>query len=534
MSFIKIVLNSLTKRERLVIFSALAIFCIVFIINTAALFQAHSRFVPVSGGTYREGIVGQPISINPILSSNAADLDISALVYSRLSDLSSSHDVSNNNRTFTINLKEGLKWDDGEPLTSDDVIFTVETIQNPDSRSHFLKSWQGIVVERVSELQIRFTLPTPYVFFMENAEKLPIIPKHIFGNIPLSNIHLSSYNLEPVGSGPYKFKKLTQHKNGFITSYHLQINDLYHGRKPFIKNFYFQFYEDEESLIKAFRLHEIHGFGTSMPFEESIVPAQTIKYSLPTLRYYAVFFNQISNSALKEKNIRLALSLATPQQKIIDDVFDGNASPVNGPLINNISGENKSEYNPSQARELLEKTKMKNLTLNFVVPKIEFLQKTAEILKSEWLAIGIQEVNLITLEPRYVIDNVIKTGNYELLLFGNVLENQNDLFPFWHSSQRMYPGLNLSFYKNANVDSLIENIRQLSNEQNINSSLSKIEKLIINDTPAIFLYSIPYTYVHSPNLDGVSFDKSDNFITSPHDRFLNIHNWYVTKARVLK
>lgn len=532
MSFIKIVLNSLTKKERLMIFSALIIFCIVFIINATTSFQAHSRFVPVFGGTYKEGVVGQPVSINPILSSNAADLDISALIYSRLFDLSSNYDTSNDNRTFTINLKEGLKWDDEEPLTSDDVIFTIETIQNPDSRSHFLKSWQGIVVERISELQIRFTLPTPYVFFMKNAEKLPIIPKHIFGNIPLSNIHLSSYNLEPVGSGPYKFKKLTQHKNGFITSYHLQTNDLYHGEKPFIKNFYFQFYEDEESLMRAFRLHEIHGFGTSVPLDEPALPSQTIKYSLPTLKYYAVFFNQISNSALKDENIRLALSLATPKQKIIDDIFGGNASIANSPLINN--SENELEYNQSLAREFLEKAKTKNLSLNFVVPKIEFLQKTAEILKSEWLAIGVQEVNIITLEPRYIIDNVIKTGNYELLLFGNILENQNDLFPFWHSSQRMYPGLNLSFYKNANVDSLIESIRQSSNKQNINLSLSKIEKLIIDDAPAIFLYSIPYTYVHSPNLDGISFDGDNNLITSPHDRFMSIHNWYVTKARVLK
>lgn len=534
MSFIKIVFNSLTKKERFVIFAALAIFCVVLVINLAVSFQTHSRFIPVSGGIYREGIVGQPVSVNPILSSNATDQDIGALIYSRLSNLLSNYDISNNNRTFTLNIKENLRWDDGEPLTSDDVVFTVEIIQDPDSRSPFLKSWQGIVVERVSELQVQFTLPAPYVFFMDNVEKLPIIPKHIFGNIPPSNMRLSSYNLEPVGNGPYKFKKLTQRKNGFITSYRLQINDFYHGEKPFIEDFYFQFYENEESLLRAIRLHEIYGFGTAMPFSASTLPAQTIIHTLPTLRYYGVFFNQISNSSLKDKNIRLALSLATPKQKIINEVFNGNASPINGPLIKNTGKENEITYDQNRARELLKKAKADNLTLTLIVPRIEFLQKTAEILKSEWLAIGVQEVNLIVLDPEDIIDNVIKTGNYELLLFGNILENQNDLFPFWHSSQRMYPGLNLSFYKNDKVDSLIEDVRQTADKQDVDSLLSKIETFITNDIPAIFLYSIPYTYAHSPNLEGISFDENNNLIASPSDRFLNVYKWYVTKARVLE
>ena len=92
-------------------------------------------------------------------------------------------------------LRGGLIWDDGRPLTSDDVLFTMRTIQNLETNSPIYKNWQGVLVERISELQIKFTLPAPYVFFENNLSRLPIIPKHIFGTIPISNLRLSSYNL---------------------------------------------------------------------------------------------------------------------------------------------------------------------------------------------------------------------------------------------------------------------------------------------------------------------------------------------------
>jgi len=154
--------------------------------------QENTIFVPVQGGAYREGVVGQPTAVNPIISNNPIDQDIGVLLYSRLNDLTASISVEDDGKVYVAKLKEGLVWDDGSLLTSDDVVFTMRTVQNPEVNSPIYKNWQGVLVERISELQIKFTLPAPYVFFENNIKRLPVIPKHIFNAIPISNLRLSS------------------------------------------------------------------------------------------------------------------------------------------------------------------------------------------------------------------------------------------------------------------------------------------------------------------------------------------------------
>ena len=257
-------------------FAAVAIFVISGISGLALAVGENSVMVPIRGGAYHEGFVGQPIALNPIISQNPIDQEISMVVFSRLGELLSVYDASSDGRTFNLKLKEGLKWDDGEFLTSDDVIFTIRTAQNPEVKSPFLKSWQGVVAERGSELQIKLTLPLPYVFFKNNIDRLPIIPKHIFGAIPTENFRLSDYNFEPVGSGPYKFKSFTKRKDGFITRYRFVPNENYAGEEPYIKDFYFNFFQNFSDLSQAIRLHEVNGFGSAAPVNFDVSGARGV------------------------------------------------------------------------------------------------------------------------------------------------------------------------------------------------------------------------------------------------------------------
>ena len=121
-----------------------------------------------------------------------------------------------------MRLKEGLTWQDGQQLTSDDVVFTVQSIQDPDAHSPLYQSWQGVTATRVSELEVQFTLTNPYAFFGDNLKNLYIVPKHLYADTPPGNWHLSDYNLKPVGSGPYQFLSYNKNSDGFISSYSLQ------------------------------------------------------------------------------------------------------------------------------------------------------------------------------------------------------------------------------------------------------------------------------------------------------------------------
>jgi len=547
---IKKVLRVLNRNERYYLIGATAVFVIALVARLGLAIDKNSEFVPVEGGVWREGVVGQPRSINPVLSSNQVDLDISALVFSKLYDLLQNYEVADNGRTHIIKLKENLKWDDGERLTSDDVIFTIKLIQNPDNRSPLFKSWQGVVVERESEIQVKFFIPTPYVFFEENLKRFSIIPKHIWEKIPANNLDLSLHNLRPVGNGPYKFESFKSRRDGFITEYRLKRNDYFAGQKAYISNFYFNFYENEEALKNAFRLRAINGFGMTLPPNGDLAELSSVviqKIAMP--RYYAVFINQIANPLLKDKNFRLALGLAVPFQKLIKETTGGEGEVISSPILRQMVGlsENSSynRYDPQEAKQFLEKALAKNkvvsgkekvlagensIEFNLIVPQINFLVRTAEILREEWLKLGVQGVNIIVLSPEDVVNEVIKTRNYEMVLFGNVFENPEDLFPFWHSSQRFYPGLNLSLYQNLEVDRLIETIRQTADPEKRKATLETLEKTIMADYPAIPLFSLPYYYVHSDRLEGFSAQT----IVVPSDRFKNVEKWNMLRVRVLK
>ena len=143
---------------------AAGVFIISFSLVLAEFVIQKTKITAVSGGNYNEGIVGQPSFINPVLASGDVDRDLIKLIFSDLGQLAESYKIENNEKIWRYRLKEGVKWQDGEKITSDDIIFTIENVQNQDVYSPILQNWQGVEVERISEREIEFKLPTAYVF----------------------------------------------------------------------------------------------------------------------------------------------------------------------------------------------------------------------------------------------------------------------------------------------------------------------------------------------------------------------------------
>ncbi len=544
-------LKSLTRRERLVFFGSVLIFFVALIFTLIAVFYRNTVLEPAQGGEYREGLVGQPVVINPILAgNNDVDRDLSEILFSDLITLADRFATSTDGKTFTITLKPDLRWSDDEPLTSDDVIFTLEMIQNLDTNSPLLTNWQGVIAERLSEREIRFTIRTPYAFFIDNLRMLRPIPKHIFESVPPANLRLSTYNLEPIGSGPYQFSRYEKQKTGFLSSYVLELNHNFAGTKPHIQTIRLVFYQTYKDALTAFNTKEIDGLGGLDPAQlpDLRVVHQIFELNIP--RYYAIFFNQTVQPLLKELAVRQALELATDKEEIIKAVFDNHALIVNGPLLPYIEGYDAARYaSDTLSLELASSTLNKagwklgddgiraktvnktvqRLSFEIVVPQIPFLVNTANLLKAQWGKVGI-ELTPIVLTPQEVANNAIKTRSYQMLLFGNILRGNPDIFSFWHSSQRFSPGLNLSLYENKSVDALLESLRKDSKKESRQQSLAKIQKSIADDRPAIFLYSPTYLYAGPKDLGGFGAP----FITSPAERLRTIESWYLETTRVFK
>ncbi len=558
MTGLKKIFTSLSKKERGVFVAAATVGLVALITLIIIVIGQITKVIPAKGGTYTEGVVGQPALINPVLAETEIDKDLVRLAFSRLEDVASKIEPQNNGKTWRVRIKDDVKWSDGEKLTSDDIIFTVAMINDPENKSPLRSFWQGVATERVSELEMQFSLAAPYSFFSKNLAGLYIIPAHIFKNIPPQNWRISDYNLKPVGSGFYEFDAFDRKNDGFITDYALKEKGSAGATSTFINNIRFKFYENNDDLITAFNHGQVDGIGIQSTKDLENVHRSYEKNIFKTPSYYAVFFNQAKNPALKEWAVRKALTLATDKKKIKEQVFNGEAVLIDGPTVekNSISenrGEAGSNYSLEGATQLLEEAGWKlpngsnnqsstslfrekitgkeniKLELNLVVPKISFLTDTASLLQEMWQKAGFK-VNLILATPQETMGKFIKNRDFEMIAFGNAPNDPQDLYPFWHSSERFAPGLNLSLYNNSRADSLMETIRQSLIPEERASKLMDLTNTIENDYPAVFLYSPYYLYLTNKNLGGVG----DGLISEPADRFVGVNKWYLKTVRVLK
>ncbi len=532
--------GALSRREKLAVASALAVCLVAGFLLSLFLLDRLTKTVPADGGILREGEVSQPVYLNPVITNASdADKDLIALVFSSITDVAKKISVSPNGRLWTVRLRDNVRWHDGEKLTADDIIFTIQKIQDSESRSPLFVTWQGVVPERVSELELTLTTGAPYAFFENNLKNLYIIPAHIYSTVPTANWRISNFNLEPVGSGPFKIVSYKKERNGFISAYNLVRNENYFGDKPYIGEIQLNFFTDEQTAVNAFNAGRVDTLSGLSPKNISLVVRnnQLINFFLP--RYYAIFLNASSNDLLKNQSVRLALTYAVDKKKIVEQVFRGFAAEAVGPLPPSFheggAATDTAYFNPDEARRILDEANIKMGSDGFrgeiklIVPKITFLTDTAELVKAYWEAIGIK-TTLIVLDPGTIANDVIKTRNYDALLFGNILSQNPDMFSFWHSSERFYPGLNLSLYNNKTADKLIESIRKNFDEASRTNDIVSLSGLIAHDVPAVFLYSPNYVYITSSKVHGIDTTS----ISLPSERFRNIEAWYVKTKILLK
>jgi len=358
----------------------------IYLINNFYINQ--TRVAPSYGGTFTEGVVGQPRFINPIYGeTNDIDRTLIGLVYSGLmtydkdgkviTDLAKSYSISDDGKTYTFELKDNLFWQDGANLTVDDVIYTIKTIQNSDYKSPLRANWLNVGIEKTSNKSISLYLSSPYNSFLENCT-LKIIPQHIWKNIPAESFALSPYNLQPIGSGPYSFSGIQENNNSFIQSITLSANYKYYDKLPYISKIYFRFFENKDDLVAAANKKSIDGFA-ALAIDDSQASVEkaihqgwssnetfsVYNFTLP--RYFAVFFNGQSSRLLSDSNIAEALNYSVNKPELlgkISDTFKEKVSLVNSPILPDYYGyqepETTFDFDLTAAGKLLDKAGYKD------------------------------------------------------------------------------------------------------------------------------------------------------------------------------
>lgn len=566
--------------EKLVFLSAFA----VFTISTLSLFSKindmYSVELPARGGTYTEGIVGYARFINPLLGYTDADKDMIGLVYSGLlkatpegrlvADLAKSWEVSEDGLTYTFILKDGLTFQDGKSLTTDDVEFTITKAQDPLIKSPRAENWTGVTLEKISPTEIKFILKKPYAPFLENMT-LGILPKHIWANIETEAFDINTYNREPIGSGPYTIKKAYRDETGIYEHYELVPFEKYSLGKPYIKQLVVKFYKNETAALAAYSNGDIEALGGIAPEQANKLKAgQHNIQSTPLPRVFGLFFNQSNAPVLVNKEVREALNASVNRLSLIDTILQGwgaiskSAIPrglsksteiSNTATVTTLASSASStldslndEYIEAGKKILIAKgwklnsagifekqtkngkaTETQTLRFNISTSNVPELKHSAEILKDTWTKLG-ADVKVEIFEPSDLTQKVIRPRKYDSLLFGNVVGRDLDLYPFWHSSQRNDPGLNIALYTNIKADKVLETIRTTSDETKKLEAYRVFENEIQNDIPAIFLYSPDYIYATSKDIHNLEISN----ITTPSERFMNVHKWYLETEKVWK
>ncbi|MEK7077987.1 MAG: ABC transporter substrate-binding protein [Patescibacteria group bacterium] len=517
---------------------------------------------PAAGGNYSEGLVGEPRYLNPILAStNEVDRDIATLIFSGLvkhdnrgqiiPDLAESYKISADGKTYEFTLRDKLFWPDNKPLTSDDVVFTLNLIKDGKYQSPLRNNWQGIKIEKIDDKKLNIKLPVEYEPFLENAT-VGILPQHLWVNIQPQNFLLTQLNTKPIGLGQYQLTKITKNAAGSVRSMELSPNPKYY-QKANIAQLVLRFYENQENLISGYKRGEIDGFSLNSPKEKDDIKNRSVNfYNLKLPRYFAIFFNQTKSDVLSDVNVRKALAYATDRKTITEEILKSEAEEQSGPFpfgvltlkppaqtyeFNIESAENtldkagwkKSSENGIREKKLSGQKKVSPLEFTLTTTDWPELTQVASLLKTDWEKIGVK-VNLDVVPVNAIQTQTIRPREYEALLFGEVLGLNPDPFSFWHSTQRKDPGLNLSVYSNKKVDGLLESARQMLSPQEKIKKYQEFQNIIMSDLPAIFLYSPNYIYAVSDKVRGFETEA----INTPSQRFENINQWYIATKRVKK
>jgi len=583
-SQIKYLFKFLDPREKIVFKIAILILLISLSYLTVGFYNKNLIILPKSGGIYREGAASYPQSINPLYASaRDIDLDLTRLLYSSLfihdeagrlqNDLVETWQVSSDGKEYSFKIKENVKWHNGNTLGTDDVVFTFNLIKNPEFRSPLRTSLSGINIERIDDFNFRLILAEPYSDLF-HLLTFGIMPRFAWESVIAEAAIISELNLKPIGSGPYQFDSLIKSKGGEIKEYHLVVNSDYYGAKPYINKIIFKFFPDYNQVLRALNANEIES-ASYLPEDllSDVLARHSLNFhylQLPIIN--SIFLNQNKNDFLKNIKTRQALNYIINREELFNQVLSSGGIRVDGPMLAPDFAKDfgKEIYNLdlNKARELFEEVGFKNIITTEDDFKAEELRAEIEVIKnyaqeknldrlgSWWLSennrvlqfrllaslnakneiLSLLQSNWEEFGIRIFLEQVandelmnkLNTNDFELLFYGQAVDLDPDIAAFWHSSQMGGETFNVTSYKNGEVDTLLIEARQTINFDERVQKYNKIQEIINNDLPAIFLYSPSYIYIQDKKVRGFSA----NLISTPSDRFASVNNWYVrTKKR---
>jgi len=542
-----------------IIIVVLALAAIVFLLlgqQTTVLPGVESIIQPESGGVYTEALIGSLGRLNPLLDAgNPADQAVNQLIFSSLitfdshgipqGDLAESWGVSQDGTVYNFSIKPQAVWHDGTTVTSEDVLFTIELIKDenipiPEDMRDF---WSQIQARPIDDKTLQFQLPESFAPFLDYLT-FGVLPKHILGNLTADQLINHPFNLEPVGSGKFKFETL-QVENGAIVGLVLSSFDDYYGDKPYIDEVIFRYFPTHQAAMAAYQNGEVMGVSEIPPeiLDTALKEEELNLYTGRRSRLNMVFLNQDLPELpfFEDPDVRHALMIGLNRRWIVDRILTGQAIIADGPIFPEnwayYDGQQKFKYDVDAAISLLKGAgytiptegggvRAKDgvrLAFELIYPNDMTYQQIAESIQRDWSKIGVG----ITLKPlsyEEMISEYLDKRTYQAALVELNLDGfaDPDPYPFWHQAQAT-GGQNYSGWDDRQASEYIEQARVLVDFEDRRKRYQNFQVRFFTELPALPLYYPVYSYAVDAQVKGVSMGP----VSRASDRFNTISFWYL-------
>ncbi|MBF6614253.1 MAG: peptide ABC transporter substrate-binding protein [Chloroflexi bacterium] len=538
-------------------------FALLLAILTAtrgAVTSKNSSIQPNS--TYVEAMVGAPRFINPLLASSDTDTDLSHLIFSGLMrvdaagnlapDLASDYEISPDASVYTFTLRPNLRWHDGEPLTSDDVLFTIDTLVDKafPGDPTLAMPWRGVKVELPGRRVVRLTLPAPNAAFLQYTT-LGILPSHLWGKIKVADMPGADLNQAPIGSGPWRLV------SGSVTPVVAGAGNLsatpvaplssqdgvFLEPNPYtafpgsgISRLWFRLYPSFGAALTALQVGEVHGLGHIPAEQVSTVKAlQGVQlHSQPLARYTMLLFN-VRSPFFDKPETRQAFELAIDKEALVRQSLGGQAAVADSPVLSKSWAYDQSlkypGYDPAEARRLLDSAGWRagpagirarnGVTMTVVLAansdvasNVAVSQQIAGYLRN----IGV-DVKLALVSRETLLRDYLGPRAFHMVLAGWQAQGADpDLYAYWDSSQATIAGgLNFSGWSNPTADKALQAVLSSPDKEQRKSYYAEFQKAFAQDVPAVILNSPLYYYATAPSARNVSLPTAN--LLSPAQRF---------------
>lgn len=486
-----------------------------------------------AGGSQINMLWRQPATLNPLFSTAGFEQQVERLMFGALvkmsadlvptPDLAESIEVSDDVTVYTFHLHPDITFNDGEPLTSEDVRFTLETALNPASVSIWRGRLLGIAgaeefgdgtadsvsgIATPDERTVEITLSQPDSAFLPilcNFSGLGILPQHVLGDVAPDQLQADTFSLQPtVSAGAYEFVQFQADQ--FLE---LAANPDYFGGAPAIERLFLRIVtpsvgisqlETGEMDVMTLPIGEVERVRTLPDVTVISVPS-------PSMDFLGLNLNR---EPLQNPGLRKAMIHAIDRQGIVSSVLQGEGEVVNSPIFGPEwmgvpEGLNEYAYDPEMARQILADSGWDtSQTLQIMhLPDQGAKDAVISIIQEQLRTVGIQteilQVDVAELNRRYTADN-----DFDIFYNGGgVFRADPSISGTYFLTRNFTPGGgNASRYSNERVDELYAEGQSTGDPEGRKAAYTEIAQILNEDLPWIYLWSPNALYAVSNRLQG--------------------------------